>query len=96
MKLKPNTQYTLSSNTPLYMDNATSIWFNGVSTSPDGVWINQPRTTTTDEKGELFISIRITEIDIIFENYWIMLNEGSTALPYMPYFSGLKTHSLRR
>ena len=90
LKLKPNTQYTLSSNTPLYMDNATSIWFNGVSTSPDGVWINQPRTTTTDEKGELFISIRITEIDIIFENYWIMLNEGSTALPYMPYFSGLK------
>ena len=90
LKLKPNTQYTLSSNTPLYMDNATSIWFNGVSTSPDGVWINQPRTTTTDEKGELFISIRITEIDIIFENYWIMLNEGSTALPYMPYFPGLK------
>lgn len=90
LKLKPNTQYTLSSNTPLYMDNATSIWFNGVSTSPDGVWINQPRTTTTDEKGELFISIRITEIDIIFENYWIMLNEGSSALPYMPYFPGLK------
>lgn len=90
LKLKPNTQYTLSSNTPLYMDNATSIWFNGVSTSLDGVWINQPRTTTTDEKGELFISIRITEIDIIFENYWIMLNEGSSALPYMPYFPGLK------
>lgn len=85
LKLKPNTQYTLSSNTPLYMDNATSIWFNGASTSTDGVWINQPKTTTTDEKGELFISIRITEIDTIFEEYWLMLNYGSSALPYEPY-----------
>ena len=85
LKLKPNTQYTLSSNTPLYMDNATSIWFNEASTSTDGVWINQPKTTTTDEKGELFISIRITEIDTIFEEYWLMLNYGSSALPYEPY-----------
>lgn len=85
LKLEPNTQYTLSSNTPLYSDNAASIWFNGPSTGTDGIWINQPRTTTTDENGELYITIRTTEIDTIFEKYWLMLNYGSSALPYEPY-----------
>lgn len=85
LKLEPNTQYTLSSNTPLYSDNAASIWFNGPATGTDGIWINQPRTTTTDENGELYITIRTTEIDTIFEKYWLMLNYGSSALSYESY-----------
>lgn len=85
LKLMPNTQYTLSSNAPMYEENATSIWFNGSNSLIDGVWVNQPRTATTDANGNLYITIRLTEIDTIFNNYWVMLNVGTTALPYEPY-----------
>lgn len=87
LKLKPNTQYTLSSNTPKYSEAAASIWFNSRNSLTDGVCTNQPRTATTDEKGNLYIVIRTTEIDTIFNNYWIMLNIGTTATAYEPYTS---------
>lgn len=93
LNLMPNTQYTLSSNAPKYNDIATSIWFNGGDSTLDGVWENQPRTVITDANGNLYITIRLTEIDTIFNNYWIMLNEGKIALPYQPYFKGLKNAS---
>ena len=87
LKLTPNTQYTLSTNTPIYAENTASIWFNGGNSLTSGVWVNQPRTATTDENGKLYITIRTTEIDTIFNSYWIMLNIGSSALPYEPYTS---------
>lgn len=87
LKLTPNTQYTLSTNTPIYAENAASIWFNGGNSLTSGVWANQPRTATTDENGNLYIIIRTTEIDTIFNSYWIMLNFGSSAVPYEPYIS---------
>lgn len=87
LKLLPNTQYTLSTNTPKYSEVAASIWFNGPNSSTDGVWTNQPRTVATDENGNLYIVIRTTEIDTIFNSYWIMLNFGTSALPYEPYTS---------
>lgn len=85
LRLIPNTQYTLSSNAPKYSDVAASIWFNGSNSLTNGVWVNQPRTETTDENGNLYITIRTTEIDAIFNNYWIMLNIGTAALPFEPY-----------
>lgn len=87
LKLTPNTQYTLSTNTPIYAENTASIWFNGPNSSMDGVWANQPRTAVTDANGNLYIVIRTTEIDTIFNNYWIMLNIGTTATAYEPYIS---------
>lgn len=87
LKLTPNTQYTLSTNTPIYAENTASIWFNGGNSLTSGVWVNQPRTATTDENGKLYITIRTTEIDTIFNSYWIMLNIGTTATAYEPYIS---------
>lgn len=87
LKLTPNTQYTLSTNTPIYTENTASIWFNGGNSLTSGVWVNQPRTATTDENGKLYITIRTTEIDTIFNSYWIMLNIGTTATAYEPYIS---------
>ena len=85
LKLMPNTQYTLSSNTPMYDENTTSIWFNGADSLINGVWVNQPRTATTDANGNLYITIRSSEIDTIFNNYWVMLNIGTIADPFEPY-----------
>lgn len=87
LTLKPNTQYTLSSNAEMYGPQATNIWFNGTQTDVNGVWINHPRTTTTDSNGELYILIRTESITNIFENYWIQLVEGAEPLPYEPYFN---------
>lgn len=86
LTLKPNTQYTLSSNAEMYGPQATNIWFNGTDTGANGVWEGHPRTTTTDSNGELYILIRKESITNIFENYWIQLVEGAESLPYEPYF----------
>ena len=83
--LKPNTKYTLSSNEPNGSSSNSNIWFNGTSSGSNGVWNNQPRTATTDSNGKLYVIIRITELDRIFNSCWIMLNEGTEALPYEPY-----------
>ena len=85
MTLKPNTVYTLSSNASKYDSSSTNIWFNGNSTNSNGVWENQPRSTTSDQNGEIYIVIRSVSINNIFENYWIQLEEGSTATSYEPY-----------
>ena len=83
--LKPNTQYTLSSNAGTYSDGGTNIWFNGDSSFTNGVSLNNPKTITTGEDGSFFIAVRTDNIDNIFANYWIMLNEGNTPEPYEPY-----------
>jgi len=86
LTLKPNTQYTLSSNEPTGTSLETKIWFNGNSSLYNGVGLDRPKTTTTDSNGNLFIAIKTDYIDTLFENYWIMLNEGTTALDYEPYY----------
>ena len=85
LTLKPNTEYTLSSNDDTGSASQTNIWFNGGSSSTNGVFKDRPRTTTTDENGQLYISIRTTEISRIFANFWIQLEEGSSATSYAPY-----------
>ena len=83
--LKPNTTYTLSSNEPNGTTSAANIWFNGTSSSGNGVWINHPMTTTTDANGELYVLVRTTEINNVLSNYWIQLEEGSSPTSYEPY-----------
>lgn len=96
LTLKPNTTYTLSTNESEGTNTETNIWFNGNSSNLNGVYNGTPKTTTTDENGQLYIAIRQIKIDNIFANFWIMLNEGSTALPYVPYFDGLKSVEYER
>lgn len=91
LTLKPNTQYTLSSNESKGTSTAANIWFNGTQSGLHGVFNGTPKKTTTDENGQLYILIKQNQVDYIFANFWIMLNEGSKALPYVPYFEGLKS-----
>ena len=65
-------------------DGATNIWFNGTSSSSNGVWENHFNTTTTDNDGKLYILFRKTCIEEIFNNYWVQLEEGTVATEYEP------------
>ena len=85
LTLKPNTNYTLSSNEPNGTRINANIWFNGGSSNENGVGIDRPKTAQTNASGELYIAIRATEINTIFENYWIQLEEGTAATVYEPY-----------
>lgn len=98
LTLKPNTSYTLSSNVP--QTETASLYFNGSSTASNGVYDGKARTTKTDDAGNLYISIRhsstgtssIALYDAVLNGtYWIMLNEGDTALPYEPYTNKVAT-----
>lgn len=87
LKLKPNTQYTLSSDVPI-PSNGTTLYLNGTSTPINGVWTGNPKTTTSDSEGKLFVFVpsgREYTNDILNGIYNIMLNEGVTPLPYEPY-----------
>jgi len=82
--LTPNTRYTLSSNIRKTDDDASCLWFNGTSSRTNGVWDGQSRTATSSANGELKVYYRSTILPE-FDNYWYMLNSGSTAFPYEPY-----------
>ena len=81
--LTPNTQYTLASNIRKTDSDASCLWFNGTSPT-NGVWDGQSRTAISSASGELKVYYR-SAILPEFNNYWYMLNLGSTALPYEPY-----------
>lgn len=95
--LKPNTNYTVSTNVP--KTNIASLYFNGTSSNTNGVYLNSSKTFTSDDKGYLFILIRFAqETDsinlyqkLLDGTYYIQFNEGSITKPYLPYGSiGLK------
>lgn len=87
--LKPNTEYTCSSNDDSVTSNKTNIWFNGSSSNYNGVSKNNSKTVVTDENGKLFIAIRTTEIEKFFDGtYYIKLQQGTIATPYSPYGQG--------
>ena len=89
LTLKPNTQYTMSSNVP--QGSQTLLYFNGDVTATNGVWLNNSKTMTSDNNGKIFYALftdRQYYSDIISGKYYIMLNEGSTVLPYEPYNNG--------
>ena len=66
-KLKPNTQYIVSSNYPFSKGTSVSVFFvktgkysssNIPTTVNDGVWEGNNRTVTTDDEGFLYIASR--------------------------------------
>ena len=97
--LKPNTQYTCSTNFTKTVFTA-SIYFGGGSSTTNGVWAGSPNTRTSTAEGTILLSLRFRSAegappvydDVIAGTIWIMVNEGSTTLPYEPYGW---VHSLR-
>lgn len=85
-KLKHNTNYTVSTNLEREETGQTKVWFNGTSTVSDGVWNGNDRTKVSNANGELYLLIDKNSFSQL-ENktFWIMLNEGTTALPFQPY-----------
>lgn len=95
--LKPNTQYTLSTNIPLSDTGYAGVYLSTNDTYISGdnspASVNIPATVETDNSGLLVAIVRYAGNIVIipseedFKNgtYWVMLNEGSEAQPYEPY-----------
>lgn len=92
--LDPNKYYTCSTNFERISGVYTaSVYFNGGSSSSNGVWRDTPRTFKPNSSGEIVVGVRYKGSDgapaiyndLIAGNVWVMVNEGSTALPYEPY-----------
>ena len=103
LKLKPNTNYTFSTNVPnsfgdagiaAYLFILSGSVTSGASTNGNGVWNGQTRTVTSDSDGYITIGSRYQMVGYqgvtSFDNYEIILNEGATVLPYQPYFEGIR------
>jgi hypothetical protein len=95
LNLKPNTNYTLSSNIPADYDRTIANLFiitssGNPTTANNGVMPNSPRTMTTLNDGVIRIGYRDNSGNLSDEatKYWYMLNEGTTALEYEPYGTG--------
>ena len=98
LKLEGNTQYTLSTNIPVYDDSTGSkaVFFatsdvGRVHSANDGVSVNDPRTITTNEDGEVVVVIR--EKYMTSGDWWVMLNKGSTAYEWVPNANDIVTKS---
>lgn len=94
--LKPNTDYTISSNTYLSSIETANV-FAAAGTSftpstPNNGVINN-RTITSDSNGKITIGYRNynNTLDYSSGNYFIKLEEGSTASAYSPYNTGVAT-----
>ena len=100
LTLEPNTQYTLISNAPSYYSTSspsqTTFLFgdsSSLTTADNGVYDSIAKTATSTAEGYLYIAVRktvsiisqVTEEDFADGTYYIMLNTGSTSLPYEPY-----------
>lgn len=94
--VKPNTQYTISTNCP--QSNTANLYVNSNSSSSKA-YINSPKTITSDENGEFYISLRFAgsqddpnTFDLFHAvqngEYWIQVEEGATATDYEPYVGG--------
>lgn len=96
LKLEENTQYTLSTNIPMYDESSdlNSVFFatsdvGRVSSDRNGVTIDKPRTITTNDDGGVVIVIR--DKDMTSGDWWIMLNKGETAFKWTPNADDLAT-----
>lgn len=88
--LEPNTQYIVSSNTWVSSTSTANVFVSsGTTFSPSSATngVNGSRTVTSDSNGNITIGYRNVNnsMDYTDGQYFIMLNEGSTALPYEPY-----------
>lgn len=90
-KLKPNTKYTCSSNIPKADGKPATVYFNGGSSDTDGVFLNMPKTFTSNSLGEIDLFIRVngetgfTIQDFINGDMWIQLEENTIATNYEQY-----------
>lgn len=93
--LKPNTKYTISSNCPA--STTANIYANSNS-SKSAVYINKNQTIQSDENGYFYILVRFKADasdnstfnlyeKVLNETYYIQLEEGIVATPYVPYNS---------
>ena len=102
LKLLPNTTYTISTSLPLYTATSTSCftWSGGgtdesPSSSNNGVYLNNPRSVTTDNNGQLTVGIFVekpsasssanTYEDVLSGDYYIQCEVGETATAYEPF-----------
>ena len=97
IKLKPNTTYTISTNTDRGAASALMFVVSGnaidwaPNTANNGVLVDRPRTVTTDSNGYLCFGIyvrsdgAIPESAFINGTVWVQIEKGSTATPYHPY-----------
>ena len=101
---KPNTQYTASfyakgedSNGATTGNVAFAFFYKDGSNSVVYVGINAPwqLVTITSDSGKTVTSIGVVAMEyrayVYLDTDTFMLNEGSTALPYEPYFEGLRS-----
>lgn len=95
LTLKPNTQYTCSSNVPAPVDASIDaaidkpLYFNGSSWNGGaGVCIGQSKTKTTDENGNLYIAVALNRTyseELLNGTYYIQIEEGTTATDFEEY-----------
>lgn len=90
--LKPNTKYTISSNCPA--STTANIYANSNS-SNSAVYINKNQTIQSDENGYFYILVRFKADasdnstfnlyeKVLNGTYYIQLEEGTVATPYVP------------
>lgn len=90
--LKPNTKYTISSNCPA--STTANIYANSNS-SNSAVYINKNQTIQSDENGYFYILVRFKADasdnstfnlyeKVLSGTYYIQLEEGTVATPYIP------------
>lgn len=90
--LKPNTKYTISSNCPASI--TANIYANSDS-SKSAVYINKNQTIQSDENGYFYILVRFKADasdnstfnlyeKVLNGTYYIQLEEGTVATPYIP------------
>lgn len=93
--LKPNTKYTISSNCPA--STTANIYANS-NRSKSAVYINKNQTIQSDENGYFYILVRFKADasdnstfnlyeKVLNGTYYIQLEEGTVATPYVPYNS---------
>ena len=93
--LKPNTKYTISSNCPA--STTANIYANSNS-SNGAVYINKNQIIQSDENGYFYILVRYKAYasdsstfnlyeKVLNGTYYIQLEEGTVATPYVPYNS---------
>ncbi len=92
-KLKPNTKYTCSSNIPKADGKPATVYFNGESSDTNGVFLNMPKTFTSNSLGEIDLFIKVngetgfTIQDFINGYMWIQLEENTIATNYEQFRS---------
>ncbi len=84
IQLKPNTNYTMSSN---YTGSTLIVYMNSADTygSSYQVYSGHSVSIQTDSSGLIYIQQRTTDVSTLFTDYEWLLEEGSTATSYTPY-----------